>query len=94
MWKALWRLTLDNRALSIAISTHFKVYGYEWKIGDERRCPEPEEVKILLDKAAESLYAEPDGATLLMTTGRLVIKKEAGHIDVYAYLGEYNDEDS
>lgn len=81
---------MSNEQLAIELESLFRDKGYEWKIGQELILPDASDIARVLDKAAETLYAEPDGATLLMTTGRLVIKKDAGHIDVYVLMGEWN----
>lgn len=82
---------MSNDELARDLYYLFREKDYKWKIDGELRTPYMSEIMQLLDKAVDSLYDEPDGATLLMTTGRLIIKKDAGHIDVYLLIGEYDD---
>ena len=76
--------------LSNDLAQEFLGRGYTWTIDGVSRVPSSEDIEKLLDRAAADMYDEPDGATMLMTTGRLVIKKDAGHIDVYLMIGEYD----
>lgn len=68
-------------------------HGYKWKINDQLVIPSVTDVKMLLDRFRSALFAEDstDDATIIMTTGRLIVKRDGNHMDVYIYLGDANE---
>ena len=65
-------------------------HGVAWtKQGEDGRVPfspDADDVERVLDKAVGMLYAEPDGSEL--EVGGLIIRKNAGHTDVFVHIGE------
>ena len=79
--------------LTADLAMQFIDLGYTWKIDGKSVIPSEEDIAKVLDKCVAELYAEDmeDGATLILTTDHLVIKRDAGHIDVYLRMGEYDE---
>lgn len=67
----------------------FLVKGYHWNIGGNLIIPNAEDIRVTIDRAKEELYDEPDGTQLQV--GRLIIKKQDGHYDVYVMIGEASE---
>lgn len=73
--------------LSDQIEMLFKARGYKWRIGGEQRFPTSEDIEKVLRTAKASI--DMDGGTeVQLEIGRLIVRKEAGHYDVYVYFGE------
>jgi hypothetical protein len=70
----------------------FTRHGYQWKIDGELRSPTVEDIKDTLDRMADVLYDEEDGAQL--EVGRLIAKRHRTGIVVYILIGEENAKDS
>lgn len=76
-------------SLADEIYLHFVKHGFTWKIGGEDVPPSLEDIEAFLDKCREVMYDEEDGA--MLTTGRLVIHKNDGHLDAYVLIGDLNE---
>lgn len=77
--------------LSDQIEMLFKARGYKWRIGGELRFPTAEDIEKVLRTAKASI--DMDGGTeVQLEIGRLIVRKDAGHYDVYVYFGELNDD--
>ena len=72
------------------IAQYLNANGHQWHWYGEYVDPTPEIVEKALDIAKETLYAEPDGAS--MEFGRLIIKKQNVDgeplYDIYVHIGE------
>jgi hypothetical protein len=67
----------------------FLVKGYHWNIGGNLIIPNADDIRMLIDKAKAELSDEPDNTQLQV--GRLIIKKQNGHYDVYVMIGEASE---
>lgn len=68
------------------IESLFLVKDYRWKIDGALRYPNSDEIRQTIDRAKSDLYDEAEGTQL--EVGRLIIKKRAGHFDVFVMIGE------
>lgn len=61
-----------------------------WNFKDGRRAPTKEEISTTLDKMRDALAEMPDlaGEQPQIEVGGLIVKKRAGHYDVFVHLGE------
>lgn len=66
----------------------FTFTGRKWKIGGEYRVPSEDDVKKVLDSAADALYSKQVGSTFSM--GGLHVEKTRDGFDVYVHVGEYS----
>lgn len=72
------------------LNEFFLDQGFKWNRDDKTKfVPTVEDFDQALDKVTEALYAEPDGTQ--MEFGRLIVKKDAGNIDVYVNIGTLGD---
>lgn len=62
-----------------------------WRESDALVEPTPANVNGVLIRALAALKEEPDQSSYEL--GGIIVRKDAGHIDVYAYLGEINVKD-
>ena len=65
----------------------FAITARTWKIDGEAVRPTENDVRKVLDSAAEALYDEEVGSTFTM--GGLYIEKTTKGMDVYVHVGEY-----
>jgi hypothetical protein len=69
------------------LNSIFKANKLEWKRSDGTMfTPTTGDFAGALDKVKSVLYGEEDGTQ--MEFGRLIVKKDEGHIDVYCRIGE------
>ncbi len=68
------------------IARLFKKFDYQWKFTDGPRVPTKNDIAKTLDKLKTDLYDEPDEAQWEL--GHLIVKKRAGHYDVFLRMGE------
>lgn len=66
----------------------FAATGRFWNIGSKATTPTEDDVRKALDAAAQVLYSEDVGSSLLVG-GLYIVKHEAGY-DVYVYAGDYS----
>ena len=73
------------------LSLLYAARGYTWKLDGKEQIPTAEDIQLVLETAKETLDKEP-GSMVQLEVGRLVLRREAGHYDVYVYFGELEDE--
>lgn len=66
----------------------FKATGRQWKIGGSLTEPTENDMKKVLDSAADALYSKQVGSTFSM--GGLHVEKTRDGFDVYVHVGEYS----
>lgn len=62
-----------------------------WREQDVLVEPTPNNINQVLVRALTALDTEPDQSSYEL--GGIIVRKDAGHIDVYAYLGEIDVKD-
>lgn len=65
----------------------FERIGHTWLIGGRHLLPNSSDITQVLDKAAGSLYDEPEGTQF--QTGGLIIEKAEDGYDVYVCVGNF-----
>lgn len=78
-----------NEELLDELHIMFEVKEWMYRIGTERRVPDKDEIKVILDSMQEILAKEPIDGQPQIELGRLIMKKRSGKYDVFVYLGEY-----
>lgn len=76
--------------LAEKISLLFEVRNYKWRIGGELRHPTANDIEKVLREAKAALDNE-SGTEVSLEIGRLIVRKEAGHYDVYVHFGELDE---
>jgi hypothetical protein len=74
-------------SLSNQLELVFKARGYKWQVSGELISPTVEDIDRVLDHIKETLV-EQEGKDVQLETGRLLVKKNDGHLDLYVYWGE------
>jgi len=64
----------------------FKELDHKWLFKDGRRLPTEDEFKTTLDTTRAALVESEDQTQI--SVGRLIVKKDQGHYDVYVHVGE------
>lgn len=69
------------------VAEFFRRLGRKWKIGGILRVPSEDDLVTTLDKARETLYAEPIHSSL--EVGGLLVRRVLPHtFEVYVYVGD------
>lgn len=63
--------------------------GYTWNFSTGAKTPTTDDIEKTLGKIVEALETEPDQAQVQI--GRMIVKKDNGHLDVYVHIGEIGD---
>lgn len=74
------------------IHSIFVRHGYQWTINGTLTTPSVEDIKDLLDKLGAIMDDDPTATTI--ETGRLLVRTNNEHRDVYVHVGDYNEENN
>ena len=64
----------------------FKSRDYRWNFSDGSRVPSLEELTDAVDRLKTALLESEDKTQV--ASGRLIVKKDEGHYDIYVHMGE------
>ena len=73
------------------LESFFILNDLRWKLKDgSKYIPTAEDLQQALDKLAEELDNEEEQTQI--EYARLIAKKRAGHIDIFVWIGDLNDD--
>lgn len=75
------------RELSKQLALLYKARNYEWSVSGEKHVPTDEDMDKMLDHIKARLDEQP-GDAVQLEVGRLIVRREDGHLDVYVHFGE------
>lgn len=80
---------MSNVNLLEDLEEQFKVRDFKYRVNGELITPNKDDLSKILAELRRLLENEPDGTQVSL--GRLIMKKQSDHNDVFLFLGEYND---
>lgn len=80
---------MSNVDLLEDLEKQFKDRDFKYRVNGELVVPDKDDLTKILAELLRLIKDEPDGAQVSL--GRLIMKKQDGHNDVFLFLGEYND---
>lgn len=81
---------MDFEAIAKELSQLFRLKGYKWRFDGTLKTPSVADILEVLQEVAKRLEDEPDGTWI--ETGRLIMIKQAGFLDVYAHHAQFAQE--
>lgn len=73
------------------IRSAFMANRWTWTIDGEPKEPTRDDIKDLLEQALSALEGT-DSPAASIEIGRLIVKKDADHRDVYLWIGDLTDD--
>lgn len=81
---------MDFEAVAKEMSQLFRLKGHKWRFDGTLKTPSVADILEVLQEIAKRLEDEPDGTWI--ETGRLIVIKQSGFIDVYAHHAQFQQE--
>jgi hypothetical protein len=78
------------RNIAKQLALLFAARGYTWKFDEAHKVPTEEDMDQMLAHIKDTLDKNP-GDGVQLEIGRLIVRRDEGHLDVYVYFGELNE---